>query len=141
MCLLNTLCTFILRLVSKGSTFFLTKTQTELEKVKNRSFNIALKLRIYFSEKLLFLPEKGPISRKLWVFGIIYIFLGQHILFSFQVSIFYENPSRFQGARGSGNICTRSPSELLCKISVLKNVAKFTEKHQCQVFFLTKLQA
>ena len=78
----------------QGSTFFLTKTQTELEKVKNRSFNIALKLRIYFSEKL-FLPEKGPISRKLWVFGIIYIFLGQHILFSFQVSIFYENPSRF----------------------------------------------
>ena len=85
----------MLRLVTKGSAFFLTKTQTELEKVKNSSFNIALKLRIYFSEKLLFLPEKGPTSRKVLVFEIIYIFLGQHILFSFQVSIFCENPSRF----------------------------------------------
>ena len=136
MCLLNILCTFILRLVFKGSTFYLTKAQRDLEKVKHSFFRIALQLYIYFSEKILFLLEERLTSRNLWAFGTnLYIFGVIYVVFL--LIIFLENPSRFQGARGNGDICRSSRSEMFYKTGVLKN----SEKNTCvEVSFLTKLQ-
>ena len=38
-------------------------------------------------------------------------------------------------------LARRSPPEVFCKKRVLKNFAKFTEKHLCQSHFLNKVSA
>ena len=53
-------------------------------------------------------------------------------------SILMNNPTK---ESSNNHIIRSSPSQMFCKISVLKNFEKFIEKHLCQSLFSIKLQA